>query len=599
MKKAIIGLMAMVILAACSEKAAEKPGEVAATARHIAQGEIIGTTGRDGAWAWYGIPYAAPPVGDLRWRAPRPPAQFAGRFSATDFSHKCPQFAGIFNKGHAEDELLGSEDCLYLNVWAPAGTKGDAELPVMLWIHGGANTMGYAGQYEMGRLATRGGVVVVSVNYRLGPLGWFVHQSLRDTAEQPLDRTGNFGTLDLVSALDWTRANVAAFGGNPDNITIFGESAGAVNVATLLASPLARGKFQRAIMESGSFSVHTLQEAEYGPAREEDRRGHASREAIPVMAEAAGADVAGLNSPELAEWLRTRTVAEVLGAFVTLNSSTEEFGGYDSIDVTADGMVIPKEGVEALLADPSRYNDVPLIMGTNRDEVRVLGMFEEGMTRNLWLLARWPTDPEFYELQGEVLSSVWRASSVDEPAKQITAGGNDTVYSYRFDWDEQGSTLFNDMSQLMGAMHSLEIAFVTGGFDDPVNDPFGVAFSSANQQERELLSDRMMSYWAQFAHTGAPGRGLGGGLPGWRPWATGGMNAMVFDTDADGGVRMMQEHLTVTGILEDLASDPRAETDAERCMIVVKARELFVSLASDIEPFVARFCGESVKNDQK
>jgi para-nitrobenzyl esterase len=586
-------------LAACGDNGASLPLQPdPATLRSTAQGEIIGTRGRDGAQAWYGIPFAEAPVGELRWRAPRPAKTREGRFSALDFTHQCLQFAGMFASGVSGDTLLGSGGCLYLNIWAPARAQPDAALPVMFWIHGGGNTSGYAGQYELGRLAQSQGVVVVSVNYRLGPMGWLAHSALRATAQQPLDSTANFGTLDLIAALDWTADNIAAFGGNPQNITIWGESAGGVNVATLLGAPMARGKFHKAIIQSGAFSVHTLQEAEYGPAREADRRGHAAREAVARMAADRSVDTTAMPEAELARWLRAQAPATVFDAFAALNDKTDAFDGIDNIDVTADSVVIPGEGIDALLDDPARYNAVPLLLGTNRDEVRILGMFDESMTGKLWWLASWPKDPAFYRLHGAVLSDIWRASAVDGAAARMVAGGHAAVYSYRFDWDEQGSTLGNDMSVLMGAMHALEIPFVTGGFDDPVNDPFGVNFSEENRAGREALSRKMMAYWAAFARTGDPGRG-DGRLPEWKSWSpdADAPRAMVFDTDAGGGVRMTADRLTVSGVLDRLATNPAAGDAQGRCKIASKARELFVFVASEIDPYITGFCGDSAETD--
>ena len=225
-----------------------------------------GYTGRYGSHVWLGIPYAEPPVGERRWRAPAPPAAWSGAREALAFGDHCPQIASPF--GGVTDapagSISGSEDCLYLNVYAPRmepGAAAQAKLPVLVWIHGGGNVVGLADFYDGGRLAQSQDVIVVTLNYRLGPLGWFRHAALREGAS-PAEQSGNFATLDLVRALEWVRENAASFGGDPGNVTIFGESAGGTNVFTLLLSPLANGLFQRAIVQSGDAGMTAPAQAE-------------------------------------------------------------------------------------------------------------------------------------------------------------------------------------------------------------------------------------------------------------------------------------------------------------------------------------------------
>jgi len=592
-------LILAVFLGACgqSDVAGQAPAADPETVREIAQGRLVGTQGRENAQAWYGIPFAQPPVGELRWRAPRPAEGWSGTYEALDFSHRCPQFAGDTETEYEAGEIMGSEDCLYLSVWAPPGhdPQRDEPLPVMIWYYGGGNVVGYAGQFEMGRLAARQDVVVVVPNYRLGPLGWMAHSALRETAETPLDRTANYATLDTVMALEWVRDNIAAFGGDPGLVTIFGESAGAVNVAMLLAAPQAEGLFHRAIMQSGAFATHSLEEAEYGPPSERLRRGHASREAVAAMAAAEGADVETMGPEALAAWMRSRSVAEIFGAYRQLRQDQAgalDFGGYDSIDVTRDGIVLPLEGVTALFEDPARYNAVPIITGTNRDELLGLGFIDGSQMNNVGPLAYWPDDWDYYTAYGEYPSRVWRAFAVDEPATAMEQGGHEPVYAYRFDWDEQGRMLFTDISRLIGAAHAIDLGFVTGNFEDPVSDALGLYFRGSNREGREALSDTVMSYWSQFAATGDPGRGRHGELPEWQSWAEGGEtgNLMVLDTPDDGGARLVRQPITVETVLDRLGGDARLDGDEDRCTIVSKTVELYQHLAERIEPYIDRFC---------
>ena len=242
------------------------------TQRRVAGGELIGSREANGTHAWRGIRFAQPPIGALRWRAPRPVAPWDGVLHALEHGPMAPQYAGLLAPVSAKlhGRIVGDEDCLSLNIFAPAWAPGAVPTegqrrPVMVWIHGGGNAVGTSASYDAARnYAAHDGMVVVTVNYRLGVLGWFCHPALHEAdAATTEERSGNFGTLDLIAALRWVRDNIDAFGGDPGCVTIFGESAGGQNVLTLLASPLAAGLFQRAIAQSPvaeTFSVHEATE---------------------------------------------------------------------------------------------------------------------------------------------------------------------------------------------------------------------------------------------------------------------------------------------------------------------------------------------------
>jgi para-nitrobenzyl esterase len=223
-----------------------------------ASGLVRGMSDQDTATCvWKGIPYAAPPIGELRWKPPAPSPSWSGVRDATGFSRQCMQAPGMLS-----DRKLGfSEDCLYLNVWTP---QKSGTFPVMFWIHGGGLNDGAASipMYFGNKLAQRGDVVLVSINYRLGPFGFY---SLREFAEEnPHGSSGNYGLLDMVQALEWVRDNVANFGGDPENVTIFGESAGGRSVCSLIACPLAEGLFHKAIIESGGCGAWTMDKCNAG-----------------------------------------------------------------------------------------------------------------------------------------------------------------------------------------------------------------------------------------------------------------------------------------------------------------------------------------------
>ncbi|MEO9970244.1 MAG: carboxylesterase family protein, partial [Hyphomonadaceae bacterium] len=257
----VLGFAASALFAApAPAQTADNPSPAPETVRSIPQGDLQGFVAPSGAHVWRGVPFAADTGGDNRWRAPRPASGWDGTRDATAHGPRCPQVANSFTQSDMPFEpgdLLGDEACLNLDVYAPADAAGKS-LPVMMWIHGGSNVSGASADYDGSYLAQNENVIIIAVQYRLGPLGFFSHPALRDTASLPEDRAANFATLDLVAALNWIKTNAASFGGDAGNVTIFGESAGGQNVSTLLASPLAKGLFHRAIIQSGGFDSVTV-----------------------------------------------------------------------------------------------------------------------------------------------------------------------------------------------------------------------------------------------------------------------------------------------------------------------------------------------------
>ena len=338
-----------------------------ATLRTTTLGTVVGGRSAHGAHAWRGIPFAAPPLAARRWRGPAPAEPHDGVLEALTHGSPCPQFATFAGgpDGVGPGEPYGDEDCLYLNVFAPpfpadAVPDGEARLPVMLWIHGGGNSIGSASTYDGSVLATRGDVIVVAVQYRLGPFGWFRHPELREGASD-LDASGNFGTLDLIAALRWVRDNIAAFGGDPGNVTVFGESAGGTNTYTMLLSPQAEGLFHRAIVQSGTPRFAPPLEGE-DPAADPAASGNTSSEVVARLRENGdlGSDAA------FADGIRAVPTERVLAAY----AGQRGLGMINMPKVFAEGTVLPTEDVyEALRA--GRYNAVPTILGSNRDESKL------------------------------------------------------------------------------------------------------------------------------------------------------------------------------------------------------------------------------------
>src|SRR5262245_22390563 len=564
--------------AGCS-RAPELPAPDPASLRHPPAGDVVGFVSPYGSHAWRGIPYAEPPVGDLRWRAPLPAAPWGDTREALAPASVCPQLASRFggDTSAPAGSPVGAEDCLALDVWAPRSTpeavpSGDARLPVMVWIHGGGNVVGGARFYDGGNLAAREQVVVVALNYRLGPLGWLSHEAFRGEGTTPADRSGNYGTLDLVRALEWVRANVSAFGGDPDDVTIFGESAGARNVLSLLVAAPAKGLFQRAIVQSGGTETTPPAEAENladaADPGERNSSGEVLLRLLVTRGRAPSRDaakaVAGSMSPaEIASFLRGATAAELMAAYVT----EEDEGLIEVPQLFRDGAVLPREPMPARLASGD-FHRVPVVLGTNRDENKLFLAFDPELAT--WWLGLLPRlhDADRYQVLAEHMSRWWKATAADGPASAMVASGAPGVFVYRFDWDEEPKLfLIADLAQLIGAAHGFEIPFVFGHWDlGPMSRRL---FTAGNAEGRERLPGEMMSYWAQFARAGAPGRGASGELPEWTAWtqAPGAPRTMVFDTPTDGGVRMAPDAVSEEEVIAAIGADPRLASQRDRCAV--------------------------------
>ncbi|MFP8877628.1 MAG: carboxylesterase family protein, partial [Myxococcota bacterium] len=506
---------------ACGGAPETLPESDAASSRRLAQGEIVGfASPDDAAHAWKGIPFAQPPTGPLRWRAPRAPLAWEGRRAALESGAICPQFD--LQQG---GEVAGSEDCLFLDIYAPrfdveAVPKGAARLPVMVWIHGGGNSIGDARVYDGSRLAAEHGVVVVSIQYRLGVFGWFAHAALRAGADGPADASGNYGTLDTIRALEWVQENIASFGGDPGNVTVFGESAGGQNVFALLVTPPAHGLFQRAISQSGVMWTVPMAEAEnLRDDPETPGLPGSSEEVVLALLRADGRAAdreeakrvrAGMDSGEVATFLRGKSAEAILEVF-----SAEALGGmYFSPNVFRDGHVIVDGDPLAALANPDLHNVVPTLAGSNREETKLFALFGSPHVRRLFGIPMGLSDARSFDLAGEYGGLLWRAQGVDQPLEALRASGQRDLFAYRFDWDEEGSLLWLDFSKLLGAAHAMEIPFVFG-FPD-LGRWTDTVFADPPSAER--LSRQMRSYWVEFARSGDPGRGEAGDLPAWPRW---------------------------------------------------------------------------------
>jgi len=572
---ALLTILSVAFVATACRPAVTPRTAAPETLRSSPAGKLIGAIGTYGDHAWLGIPYAKPPVGDLRWRAPQALAPWDGTREALAPGSPCVQYAsplgGVDGK---EGELVGDEDCLYLNIWAPpfaadAVPTDSARLPVMLWIHGGGNTIGDGAFYNGGRLAAEHGVIVISFNYRLGPFGWFRHAALRADGASPDGHSGNFGNLDHISALEWIRDNISAFGGDPGNVTIFGESAGGLNTMALLVAPRAAGLFHRAIAQSGSPDTVPPHVGENLIDADEPGDRNSSNEVVlrllvaakirPDRA-AAREYLASMNAPTLERFLREQSPANLMAAY-------ESFGRSGMINMPKlfrDGHVLPAEPIMDGFARPGGHHPVPVMLGTTRDENKLFMFIDNEWVRHYFGIIPRVFDPRMYDLNAEYMAKMWKAIGADEPATTLTVAGNERVFVYRFDWDEEPSRFGIDLAQILGASHGFEIPFVFGHFD--LGKQGNMIFTDGNLPGREELSARMRSYWTEFAYNGDPGRGRDGTLPSWEPWHDGAY--VVLDTDADGGVRMADETVTRTSIIEALGADSRLAELRDRCRVL-------------------------------
>ncbi len=539
----IFCLTAVTLLAAsCGKADIHVPIKAEETTVTTAQGHLVGFTAKNGGHVWRGVPYGADTSGENRWRAPRPAPAWEGVREALNFAPVCPQIATSFTpiESFTNGELEGSEDCLALDIYAPANTDQKA-LPVMFWIHGGSNVSGASQMYVGENLAVNENVIVISVQYRLGPLGWFSHPALVESAKTFEDKSANFGILDLIAALKWTRENAASFGGNPDNITIFGESAGGHNVVSLLASPLAEGLFHRAIIQSGSFDSVTIEAA----------RGDTGELPNPSFKVAER-----LGGPDK---FHSASLAEIFAAFELETSDAEAF--MDMPRIIRDGVALPETPLRDAFAAKESFHNVPIISGTNKDEMKLFYLFDERLTETKFGEFIVAKDQDFYDAASDYSTRVWKIRSVDRPLALMSKAGHSDVYGYRFDWDEGGKFLWMDFAKMLGAAHAVEIPFVLNRFK-LLGDADKIMFSKKTMDTRETLSRAMGRYWANFARTGVP---QSQGDPTWPDFGTD-AKIMLFDSENDGGLKVQSGLDNFGALLADLKSDPRLSSQ-QRCEI--------------------------------
>ncbi len=472
------------------------------------KGKVRGKLSADGqVRIFLGIPYAAPPVGDLRWQPPQAAAKWQGVRDATNWGDRCIQTHPFEDMVYRDPGQ--SEDCLNLNVWAPAKHKG--KLPVMVWIYGGGFTAGATSEARQdGVHLAHKGVIVVSMNYRLGIFGFYASPEL--AAESPEQAAGNYGLMDQTAALRWVRKNIAKFGGNPKKVTIFGESAGSLSVAAQMASPLAQGLFVRAIGESGG--IFTRPRDEFQPLAEREKTDPAFAREV-------------LGTSDLTQ-LRAMSWQDIL-------AKLQAHKGRAPFWPDIDGWFLPED--EAQIYAEGKQAHVPLLAGWNRDEPAALvADYPTPVTPESFQAEAQqefgPRAAEFLKLFPANSPAEARRSAIDfAGAKFITYStwtwlqaqlktGDAPVYHYHFMRPSPESTYHPAGS---GAFHSDEIEYVFGTLDSRP----GAHWQPADY----ALSEQMQTYWTNFAKTGNPN---GAGLPNWPQYdAADGFETMNLDATSE------------------------------------------------------------------
>ena len=516
-------------------------------------GEVRGMADMHSTWSWRGIPYAAPPVGSLRWKAPMAPESWQGIRPAISFGSSAAQYLPVIGP-------LGSEDCLYLNIWRPKGKE--IGLPVYVFIHGGGNSIGTGASpdYSGDVFASRAKMVYVTVNYRLGVFGWFRHPAITGYGS-PEDQSGNFGTLDLIQSLRWIQENITSFGGDPGNVTIAGESAGAMNVLSLLAAPAAAGLFHRAVAESGLAVMRTTADAENKSLTLLCNLLVADGNAPDN--EAARTYAQSMSAFDINVYLRSKIPAELFKGIPTMIGGMAQWPSLFN-----DGTVLPASGY-GVFATGTWANKVPLLIGVNKDEIKLFRFLIK--------------DPEpgtrYYELLSRYQSLMWRSYGLDTVTMAMTANRDiPPVYAYRFDWGSEDaagiSVLPGKLGALMGSHHYAEIPFFLGTGSSQISMLAGRSFSVQNRQGREKLTGLCMSYLANFARSGNPNGEL---LPAWTPWnpATGSDKYLILDASfKDLRISRGSDIVTLQSV-KDLINRELSEPERTEFLKVLSASRLF------------------------
>lgn len=495
-KKAVVILLLTMLAILSVASGCSSSSHSVSTTVSTSKGLVAGIQENDSI-AFKGIPYAAPPIGAARWKPPQPAQPWDGIVNTTSFKPPCsqPEVAASENVSVAPVNAIGSEDCLYLNVWTPNLAADSEQRPVMFFIHGGANLFGSTTDstdfilnstggnvlYDGSRLAANGDVVVVTLNYRLGAMGFLAHPGM--LADSETGSVGNYGILDQIAALEWVQRNISAFGGDPSRVMIFGQSAGAYNVCTLIASPLASGLFSRAMMESGSCALQSAAMAN-------------------INAQAVVDEVGCNNAPDLMQCLRSVPAEDFALAESVQVNGIGSFSMFPSVD----GYVVDDNPINIIMN--GAHNHVPYIIGANSEEYSarirnisaadypalisdLVGINNRDLVLGFYPLSNYPT-------ASDALADVYGDHNIVCPASRyasaVSAVQTAPVYKYFF-----SRILSTDERLADGAYHSSELLYVFQHMN-------GISFE-VNEDDR-LVESTVRNYWTRFAANGNPNGGV-------------------------------------------------------------------------------------------
>ena len=543
-----------------------------------------------GVLNWDDIPYAKPPVGSLRWKAPREITN-SERVLLPKDDNFCVQRPSGMGGSEGEGYFSGTEDCLYLDIKAPKNLS-DKQLPVMFWIHGGGNTSGLKDLYDFSKMVKRHDVIVVSINYRLGPFGWFTHPAIQDL-QSGLDKTSNFGTLDIIEALKWVQSNISLFGGDPSNVTIFGESAGGHNVFSLLASKEAKGLFHKAISQSG-YTTTIQSDLAFKQDSYSSTSNYASFNIVDrvLQKNAIKINQSSLDKKELRKILLDLSAKDFFSHYAKRPS-------YEDIPLmTADGIVIPVMGLRKALASKEHLNIVPTIAGSNRDEVKLwLGSAEYFVDLKFSPIGKLLGIPKVslkdeaaFEIFNHYRSSAWKLRGVDGPLRGMKEAGNEILFAYRFDWDDHRRFVVGDFKKLIGAAHATEIPLLTG--NNKLVGDYGFLIYPRGPSKR-FTSKNMMKFWANFAREGTPGKSTNSIK--WNAYNDPDKsNFIILDNRAN--LKMSSD----TASFESLVSDLHKETDVtdlEKCVVLL---QMLTFVGDDLyDEYINSYPGSCIRSESK
>ena len=540
--------LGLVLLSSCMST----PNSNSSIKINTSSGSVQGTI-QDEVVFWEDIPYAVAPVGDLRWKAPRELVSPESLIELKE-GNGCLQEASIY-AGIQGEGIVGQEDCLYLDIQAPLNNLNRG-LPVMFWIHGGGNTSGVKDYYDFSEFIKQQQVMVVTINYRLGPMGWFTHPAIQGL-QSGLDKTSNFGTLDIIQALRWVKNNITSFGGDSENVTIFGESAGGHNVLSLLSSPISNGLFHKAISQSGYTTTFTLEEA-FGVNVNGDTVNELGSDLALSQNDLSGyGSINKLYSEdpikygeEFQRYLRSIDGNDLFNAYNKISEDT-----FDRLPLlTRDGIVLHIDGMRAGLVASKNKKNIPVIAGSNKDELSLWLGTNQYFVKGSYPLTRFIPIPKIefrkenlYKLWVKTRSQGWKLRGVDHPLMDLEKAGYDSLFAYRFDWDDQKSSYFADFPNLIGAAHGFEISFITGDFKF---GPIG-RYVYPKGALRDEMQETMMNAWASFAKNGAPKTGKK------QEWARFTSKDRVFmKLDSDEHLSMGKEMISLKYILGNVRLSP-------------------------------------------